>query len=51
MNFNFFFVQAKNIIDQSIVISRNERLNTLNEYEKNECYLTNFEVRHLIVES
>ena len=51
MNFNFFFVQIKNIIDQSIIINRNERLSTFNEYKKNECYLINFEIRHLTIES
>ena len=51
VNFNFFFVQVKNIIDQSIMITRNERLNTLNEYEKNDCYLADSKVRHLTTES
>ena len=48
---NFFFVQARNTIDQSIVITRSERLGTLNEYEKDGCYLADPEVRHLAAES
>ena len=51
MNFNFFFVQAKNTIDQPIMITRSERLNTLNEYEKDGCYLTDSKIRHLTAES
>ena len=50
MNVNFFFVQMKNIIDQSIIICKNERLNVLIEYEKKSCYLTNSKNRHLIVD-
>ena len=50
VNFNFFFVQTRNTIDQSIVITRSERLNTLNKCEENGCYLADSKVRHLTVE-
>ena len=34
MNVNFFVIQMKNIIDQFVVIIKNERLNILAKYEK-----------------
>ena len=51
MNSNFSFVQARNTTDQPIVITRSERLDTLNEYEEDDCYLADSKVRHLTAES
>ena len=34
INADFFFVQVRNIINQSIIINRNEKLNILTEYKK-----------------
>ena len=50
MNVNFSFVQMRNIIDQLIIICKNERLNVLIEYEKKNCYLINSKNRHLTVD-
>ena len=47
VNVNFCFVQIRNIIDKSIFIIKNERLNILMKYEKKNCYLTNLKIRHL----
>ena len=51
VNVNFFIVQIKNIIDESIIIKRNERLNTFVEYEKKNCYFVNSKIRHFVAKS
>ena len=50
VNANFFAIQIKNIIDQFVSLIKNERLNILINYEKNDCYLTNSKIRFLIVD-
>ena len=48
---NFFIIQIRNIIDESIIIKRSERLNILVEYEKKNCYFVNSKVRHFAAKS
>ena len=50
VNVNFFFVQIKNITNQSIFFCKNERFDILTKYEKKSCYLINSKIRHLKVE-
>ena len=48
---NFFIVQMKNITNKSIFICKNKQLNILIDYKKNNYYLTNLEIRYLVVDS
>ena len=47
---NFFFVQVKNVTNQSIFLCKNKRFNILTKYEKKNCYLTSSKIRYLNVE-
>ena len=51
VNANFCAIQVRNATDTFIVITRNERLNTLIDYEEEKCYLASSEVRHLAADS
>ena len=51
INANFFVVQIRNIINKPIFIAKNKQLNTLIDYKKNDCYLTNSKIRYFVVES
>ena len=48
---DFFIIQVKNIINESVIIKRSKRLNTLAEYEKKNCYLVSSKIRHFAVKS
>ena len=47
---NFFFVQIKNVINQSIFFCKNKRFDILTKYKKKNCYLINSKIRYLNVE-
>ena len=50
-NANIIVVQIRNVINQSIIIFRNSKLNKFQNYDEKKCYLTLSKNRHLIVKS
>ena len=48
---NFDVVQIRNVTNKSIFISKNERLDVFQKYEKKSCYLINSKHRHFAVEN
>ena len=50
VNVNFFVIQIKNVINQSIAIIKNKRLNILIKYEKKSCYFVTLKMRYFVVE-
>ena len=48
---NFIVVQVRNSTNQSITISRNFKLNKLNDYNEKNCFLVASKNRHLVVKS
>ena len=51
VNVNFCIVQIRNTTNKSIFISKNERLKTLQKYEKKSCYLASSKHHHLAADS
>ena len=50
INANFCAIQVRNVINVSITIIKNKRLNTLIDYEKKNCYLISSKIRYFVVE-
>ena len=48
---NFGVVQMRNVTNKSIFISKNERLDVLQEYKKESCYLVSSKHHHFAVEN